>query len=282
VLVLVCGSALLIHRRGSLGLSNGITRLAVTTALTAASCLLTPYGIAPITHAADVRRTAVGLISEWSPVGFGNIAQLVGLIAVPTAVVLAVRVWRAGRPEVAAGIVVLAASTASAIRFLPMLAVFAAVEAALVIGLVNVRRKIFKIIVLVGTIGLAYLAVRNVRDVSTLGDAASPGLVKTLPSGCRLLNDDLVGDAVTLLRPDVPVSLDGRYDMYGRQIILTVLGLFDDRPGADAALARDRITCILGPTHAPLVERLSTDRDWQVLGRDGVRTLLVRSSGLPS
>jgi hypothetical protein len=75
------------------------------------------------------------------------------------------------------------------------------------------------------------------------------------------------------------VSLDGRYDMYGRKIITEVQDMFADRPGTAAEMQRDRITCVLGPSAMPLVKRLSSAAGWAVRGHDKVRTLLVRAAG---
>lgn len=276
VFVLVCGAAAL-TRACDVPLRARVLRLGCSVVVTAVGCLITPYGTAPLRHANDVRSASVGLVTEWDSVGFGGIAQLLGLLAVVAAAGLVWRVWRLGRPEVAAAIALLAATTASAIRFLPMLAVFAGPEVALVVAGLNVRRRMFRVIVAATTAVLALIAALDMRDLRTIGVTVSQRLINELPTGCRLLNDDLVGDAVTLLRPDVPVALDGRNDMYGRQIIITVEDMFADKPGTQAALRRDDVTCILGPTSMALVRGLRTDPHWRVAGQDAARTLLLRT-----
>lgn len=275
VLVLVCGVGVLVGR----GSPQGATRVAGMTFGTILACLVTPYGAAPLTHAGDVRSTSVGLVTEWDTVGFGSIAQALGLLAVLGAAALCVVAWRAGRFATSAAIALLALATASAIRFLPMMAILAAAEVALLFGRAKVRPRMFAVMVAATSAVLSLIAIANLRDLRSLGPTVSPALVAEIPAECRLLNDDLAGDAVTLLRPQVPVSLDGRYDMYGRAVITKVEGLFADHVGADATLRRDRVNCILGPTSMPLVQRLSADPNWAVRDKDSVRTLLVRASG---
>ena len=277
VLFACCGSAWIFFHRSDIRLGPTVLRLAGVVAATAVACLLTPYGTAPLRHASEVRSASVGLVTEWDNVGFGSLPQILGLAAVIAAVALAVHAWRHGRPEVAAAVIVLAAATASAIRFLPMLAVLSAPEVAVVVGGLNVRDKMFRVMVAATAAVLALLAALNMRDLRTFGISVSPKLVAELPSGCRLLNDDLVGDAVVLYRPDVKVAIDGRNDMYGREIILTVEHLFANKPGTLAALNADGVTCVLGPTDQPLVSALKADPAWKVIGSDSLRTLLART-----
>jgi hypothetical protein len=279
VLVVATGTALLVARRRTVDVRRAAARLIAAAAATTLACAATPYGFAPVLHADDVRRTSAGLVTEWDHIGFGSVAQVLGLAAVLTCLALAVRVWRAGRPEIAAGLVLLCAATGGAIRFLPMLGVFAVAEAALVVGRLDVRDRMLRVMVAATTVVLAGFALLDARDLRSLGDTVSPRLVAELPSECRLLNDDLAGDAVTLLRPDILVSLDGRYDMYGREIIVKVENLFNDRPGTGTTLAADHVTCVLGPSAMPLVRRLSASSRWTVLGTDSVRTLLVLDAG---
>ena len=282
VVLVVCGVAILIRHRVDVPRGRALTRLLPGVAATALACVATPYGTAPLRHASEVRSASVGLVTEWEPVGFGGLPQILGLLAVIGGLGLAVRAWRADRPEWAAGIAVFTATTASAIRFLPMLTVVALPEAALAIGSLNVRVRMFRVMVAATCGVLTLFAVLNLRDLRSMGPSVSPRLVSALPSGCRLLNDDLVGDAVTLYRRDVPVSIDGRNDMYGRSIILKVEHLFEDKPGTSATLAADHVTCILGPTSTALVQRLRNDPAWSIKGTDALRTLLVRASGASS
>jgi hypothetical protein len=188
-------------------------------------------------------------------------------------------VWRHGHADTAACIALLALCTASAVRFLPMLAIFAAPEIAVFVGGLHVRQRIFRFAVVLMVALLGLLAVMNLRDLRSFIDAVSPRLIAQLPSGCRLLNDDLAGDAVTLLRPDVPVSLDGRYDMYGHDVVVQIEDMFENHAGTARLLDSERITCVLGPSSMPLLRALRHNSQWTVVGTDRVRTLFVRTAG---
>ncbi|TAM88277.1 MAG: hypothetical protein EPN43_08480 [Jatrophihabitans sp.] len=275
VLAAAAGLAVLAGRRTAD--RRAVGRLVVITATTAASCLATPYGVEPITHAAAVRAASVGLVTEWVPAGFGSVSQFLTLIAVAAGVVLCVRAWRGQRFVLAACLLVLAVATASAIRFLPMLAVAATPEVALAVGALRVREGFMRFCVAAVAVVLAALGATGWRDLAALDPLVSPGLVRAIPGGCRLLNDDLAGDAVVLARPDVRVSLDGRNDMYGRARVEKVLDEFANRPGTMEQLDRQHVGCVLGPSSMALVQALRSQPGWRVAGQDTLRTLLVLS-----
>lgn len=275
VVVAVTGGAVLLGRR-SAGWQQ-LRRLGALCLLAGLCCLATPYGVAPLTHAAEVRSASVGLVIEWLPIGFGSTAQVAGLVGVVAGFGLAWRAWRGRRYALAGLTLVLAIATVSAIRFLPMLGVAAAPELALAVGSLRVRERFLRTATWVVAGILAALAVLGWRDLTAFEPLVSPRLVAAIPSGCRLLNDDLVGDAVVLARPDVAVSLDGRNDVYGRDRVESVLRMFAADPGTFAAVDRDRVGCVLAPTSTALVERLRLDPAWRIAGQDAVRTLLIRT-----
>lgn len=277
--LVLAGGAGLLRSRPDERTRAAAARLVAATAAACLCCLLTPYGIDPVTHAGEVRRASAGLVTEWDHVGFGNVAQAMGLAAVLAAAGLARRVWRRGHADTAACIGLLALCTASAVRFLPMLAIFAAPEIAVFVGGLRVRTRIFRFAVGLMVALLGLLAVMNLRDLRSFSDAVSPRLIAQVPSGCRLLNDDLAGDAVTLLRPDVPVSLDGRYDMYGHDVVVRIEDMFENRPGTAGLLDSAGVTCVLGPSSMPLLRALRLNSQWTVVGTDRVRTLIVRTAG---
>jgi hypothetical protein len=274
VLVLACGGALLVGRR-MLTARNGAFVLMLA-ALLGACCAATPYGLTAIRHASDVRATSAGLVREWAPVGFGSVAQEISLGAVILAVPLAVSAWRRGRYSRAAAMLLLAAATATAIRFGPMLALLAAPEMAWAVSKLRVRERMFRVTAVSTALVLAGIAVLGARDLRSVGPTVSPGLIAQLPPSCRLLNDDMAGSAVTLLRRDVPVALDGRTDLYGRHWIQLVESMFADRRGTDQLLRQFGISCVLGPKDAQLVRRLGTTPGWHVAGTDELRSLVVR------
>ena len=58
-----------------------------------------------------------------------------------------------------------------------------------------------------------------------------------LPGGCRLLNEYNDGGYLILVRPDVPVSQDGRNDLYGPRRLQEQEDVLNDR-GAGTGRAR--------------------------------------------
>lgn len=275
VLVAVTGAAVLIGRRVLTWRRGGW--LVTATGATALACLATPYGWLPITHAADVRAASFGLVTEWASAGFSSVTQILTLLGVVLGLALCWRAWRGGRFALAACLLILALATALAIRFLPMLAVAATPEVALVVGRLRVRERFMRVVVGAVAAVVALLGIAGWRDLTALEPMVSPQLIAAIPAGCHLLNDDLAGDAVILARPDVSVSLDGRYDMYGREQVKRELDEFAGKPGTAAELAREGVGCILGPTSTGLVHALRSSPGWRVAAEDGFRTLLVRT-----
>jgi hypothetical protein len=128
-----------------------------------------------------------------------------------------------------------------------------------------------------GCVALVALIALNLRDIARLPDrTASPRLVAALPTDCNLVNDDLVGDAIVLLRPDARVSLDGRNDMYGRKLVLSSIDMLDDDPGTAAKMRAAHVDCVLAVNSTKLVKALSHEAGWRIAARDSFRTLLVR------
>jgi len=99
--------------------------------------------------------------------------------------------------------------------------------------------------------------------------------VAALPSGCRVLNDYAFGNWLMFDRPDVPVSDDGRNDLYGtyaeRWQLLTDPTTAQTLPewvtarGVDCALVRPD-----SPARQVLI-----GAGWRVVGEDGNAVALV-------
>jgi len=258
------------QRRAALG------RLVVLVALTAAGCLATPYGVRPITHLEAVRRASVGLVSEWRPVGFGSPEQVLGVAALVLATGGAWVAFRAQRMGTLLVLIVLGVATASAIRFAPMTALYAVPELATAAGRIRVRPEFLSRICALACAVLAVSCVAGMRGFAQPGAAnTSPSLVSDLPSGCRLLNDYGIGGAVILRRPDVPVSIDSRNDLYGRAAELQSLSVLGDPKFGLEYVESHEVTCVLVQSHAPLVGALERTGQWRVARSDAVRTLLI-------
>ena len=253
-------------------------RSAVVVTLAAAACVLTPYGTAPITHVAEVRRASAGLISEWRPVGFGSPEQWLGVIALVLGALAAAQAVRARRLDAVLIIVVLGVATATAIRFAPMLALFAAPELAAAGSRVRARDAFMSRISALAMAILAIACLAGRAGFAHPGVSNSSSLVTELPSGCRLLNDLGVGGDVILRRPDVPVSIDSRNDMYGRSREIAAIDQLAN-PATGMAFVRSAgVTCVLAPSNAPLVVALRAEPGWRVAGSDSARTLLLEDS----
>jgi hypothetical protein len=280
-LIVACGGSALLAGSGRplASLHRAIARLTGVVGLAAAACLATPYGAAPVRHIEAVRRASVGLINEWDRPGFGTFAQMAGLIAIAGAIVLAVVAWRSRRFDTAAILGLLAVATGSAVRFAPMLIVFAVPEIALALGRLRVRAQMLRRIVAAGGVTIvAFIAARS-ANLAQLDGSQSRGLITALPHSCRLLNDYVVGNAVILFRPDVRVSIDSRIDMYGRAAVLANESVLNDGSGALDYVELHGVNCVLAQSPRKLIAELSQRAGWRVAARDSARTLLVRTAG---
>jgi hypothetical protein len=258
--------------------TRGLRRLTWLVPVVAIGCLATPYGLGSIRHMREVRSASVGLINEWDHAGLGNGAQVAALVLIVVAVVLLRSIWRAERYDAVAILILLAIASATAVRFAPMLATYLIPEIGLALGGVEVRRSMQWRIVLAECVVLLAFASLHIGTFGKLSTAnSSPRLVAMLPHDCRLVNDYVLGGAVTLLRPDVRVSVDGRNDMYGRANVLAAVGMLGAPPGVTQRIDSAGVNCVLAPSGAPLVAALEHDSGWRVAGHDAVRTLLLRA-----
>jgi hypothetical protein len=276
----VGGVGLLLRERAAWrALRPRLVRLAGLVAAAAAACLATPYGTALITNVNDVRDASVGLIAEWEHAGIHGSTQILGLVAIAVALAAAYPALRGRRYDTVGYLLLFAAATASAVRFTPILFVLAMPEVALLLGRLRVRESFLLRTVAAGCLVLAVFAgIRLDRFGDIDEQVGSPSLVAVVPHGCRVVNDYTIGGALMLARPDVRVSVDGRNDMYGRSLLLTVEGWLDNEPGTLARIDTDRVTCVLTESGDRLVSVLTASPDWRVVGTDDHRTLLVRVS----
>ena len=254
------------------------SRSAVLVALASVACLATPYGTAPISHVAEVRSASAGLISEWRPVGFASPEQWLGVVALVLGALAAAHAVRARRFDAALILVVLGVATATAIRFAPMLALFAAPELAAAASRLRARDAFMSRISALAITILAIACLAGRAGFAHPGVQNSSSLVTALPRGCRLLNDLGIGGDVILRRPDVPVSIDSRNDMYGRSREVAAIDQLANPATGIAFVRSSGVTCVLAPSDAPLVIALRSQPRWRVAGTDSARTLLLRDS----
>jgi len=239
----------------------------------------TPYGLGVLTYSSRVRDISKASITEWFPVWRGGPDAAVPAVAlVVTAIaVVWLRAWR--RPALLAPLVLCWLFTLDAIRNAPYLAIAIAV---FLVPLLPPR------VVLAGrhdlaTVGVAAMVVVSILVTAprlggalTVSPEAPVAATEALPAGCRLRNDYRVGGWVLYHRPDVPVSVDGRNDVYG----LEGYGqqhLFETVDGASQAPERfraERVTCVVALPGDPIVEAL-TRAGWRRVADDGGGVLLV-------
>lgn len=281
----VLGPVLTLAVGSGLAITTPAIRRAVmqrTLALAAAmalACLATPYGLAPISHAFEVRNASAGLMQEWLPPGLSTPVQIVGIFLSAVGVLATWSAWRRRRWDALFVNGLLTIASFTAIRFDPLIAAVAVPEIALAAASLRVRAAMVTRTLAAGIAAVALLAIAGSGSFGRLGPwVASPRLVSELPSGCRVLNDMLVGGPITLHRPDVKVALDSRNDMYGRRIVLDDMRLMSDEPGTEQRLADAHVDCVLTLSSYPVVAHLRNDPQWRIVGSDAARTLLVRRS----
>lgn len=265
--------------------------------------LLSPYGISSgLARARAVQEACEGLLLEWrSPLSPGVPLQFPIMLVI--SLVLAggsgwwlLRRWRSGHPSrtLAALVTIgcpLALAGLTAIRFvgvaLLVLAPVAAAAATRAADLIRLRLQSWP-----SRSGLRarlqdYSSGRTWRIVLTAtlvvvspgvvllggqhGVPAEQALVAELPSQCHLFSESGVGSAVVLLRPDVPVWMDGRADFFGREIIELGYAFYrgeapDPVPAGTTCVIVDRN----GELTPGLRERLATSGSWRLASsRDG-------------
>jgi hypothetical protein len=247
----------------------------------AAGAAVTPTLFAAYRSALSVRQKSVGLIDEWQ---HPNLHSAGGILAVITMVsVVPVLVFSARRrrwPQTML-LALLVIGTLSAVRFGPCLAIASLPELVLAVNTVSWPRLLQPALICASSLALLVLCVDTLRAVPHLGAAAyGPQLTGQIPTGCRVLTNDLDGSLLELLRPDTKPSLDTRNDLYGRRDLVFLSDLLDDRMPAstDAWLVRNRVGCIYAPVTKNLVQRLRSGNGWRVSGiADGQAMLVSRN-----
>jgi hypothetical protein len=111
------------------------------------------------------------------------------------------------------------------------------------------------------------------------GVPAEQAIAARLPSGCQLFSRPGIGGPIVLLRPDVPVWMDGRADFFGREMLLrgySYYGGHSDDPVPAGT------TCVLLDLEADatpvLRERLQTSPEWTLEASEGSFELWLPSA----
>lgn len=272
------------QHRGVAALTRAALWPGITLVLAALALLVNPWGWGMITHAADTRDLSRATISEWAPL----------LRAGPTAIIPII-VTLAGiggfwigrrhvRWELLLPCVLGAVMTFDAVRNTPFLllafAVFVPPSLPRVRGPLAGRVDLAR----VGVTAVMVIAV--VFAASTVPSTGRPGpgipirATAALPAGCQLRNLSGMGGYVMATRPDVPVSADGRNDLYGLPGYDQNAWFTGTRSEAEAgisAIEREHTDCVLARNENTIVPLLRA-RGWEVAGHDPSGISLVPPS----
>jgi hypothetical protein len=251
--------------------------LATAAGMTVAT-VATPYGLQGYGQAESVHGASAGVIAEWAPLNPADPVQLAAVLIGLGGLVCAVRLRE---PVVAVVLAITSAGGLFAIRLLP-LAVLLAVgplaaivsSPALLARLRGLRAVTVPAVVVwfvvAGWFGGVALTHPGRPDASLY----SPGAIGAIPSGCRTVNTYAVGGYLGLVRPDVPVSIDSRNDLFGAQRVLAATRLVDGTGDTAAGLAG--ADCVLVPAGAGLAAQLAADPAWEKAAQDSIQVLYER------
>ncbi|GIJ50858.1 hypothetical protein Val02_77440 [Virgisporangium aliadipatigenens] len=272
-------------------------RVVAPTVVAGVSVLVNPWGVGVLARGAAVRRESAGLVQEWGPPDLTEWSQVLPLIVAIAGCALAScaarprgagrRGGRAGAPVPATdrtfpvGVALCAVGLTGVgglmLRFVPVAAVVGAAVIAVALSSPRVRAWAAERRVVLGggaVAGVAALSALAVPALTHLGrPEVEPRLLDALPSGCRLLNEYILGGHVILRRPDVPVSLDSRNDVYGAAEVRRLQGAFDV---PDERTMRG-VTCVLSRTDRRLAEVLRDDPGWRTAATGGGVVIYVRA-----
>jgi hypothetical protein len=129
-----------------------------------------------------------------------------------------------------------------------------------------------------GTLGLLAITVLAGPSLTHIG-RPEPGTypvaaVAAIPHGCRLFTNDVIGGYVILARPDVPVSLDTRNNLYGPRLLVAEERVLHGVGNLPRGLAG--AGCVLVPPRYGLAHRLRHDPQWQARVAEPTGILYVR------
>ena len=255
-------------------------RATTITAAAAAGTLVNPWGVGLWTHAAEVRSASRGYISEWEPLWRTGTGGWIALLIVVGVVALAVRLGALRRMALFLPLVGTGVLAIDAIRSFPVFAVVAATTVPVLMTagrpLNADRRRMLAVGTVAALVLAVVVAVPRVASTGRPSDETPVASTEALPAGCRVLNDYRFGNWVMFARPDVPVSDDGRNDLYG---IDDPRGPFLTDPAQAQALpqwaAQNGVNCVLASPESPAKPALVA-AGWREVANDGNAVALVK------
>lgn len=276
VAVVGVAAVLLLLRRSTRG---RFWWFALATVAGALALIVNPYGTDVLDQAAAVRSAAAGL-TEWQPL---NPLDPVHAIPVALGLIAVVVAARRREPVLLAALAVSVAASVLAIRFVPFVLLIAVPVLAStattprVAAYLRSRRIALRRMAVVAVAAFALVAAPNLVHIGQPDPGRfSSAVVGSIPSGCRLFNSYDLGGEVILERPDVPVFIDSRAELYGAAELQHYFLVASGR--RPLATAVPDATCVIMPPSAGLVAKLKSDPSWRVLRADHVAVLLVRNS----
>jgi hypothetical protein len=275
ILAAASAAVLLVFRRGT---RCGYAAAAAIAA--AVGCLLNPYGTAVLHQASQVQSDSSQLITEWMPIDWASPLQDLTIAAGVGALIIA---WRRREAVLTGALGLGLAGSLGAVRFLPFVVIFAMpVLAAFASNppdpirrYLASRQVMFRRCGALGLVALIALGTPSLTHIGRPEPATYPvAAVADIPHGCRLITNDLIGGYVILTRPDVPVSLDTRNNLYGRALLIAEEQVLHGWGNLSRGLAG--AGCVLVPPTYGLVRHLRHDPQWQVRAAEPTGILFVR------
>jgi hypothetical protein len=203
---------------------------------------------------------------------------------------IAYGLWRTGRwrrLEVVLPLAALTIATYDAIRNAPLLVILGAVEVALGLSaapaprtraLAGKRASELTTAFAIVAVLLALLALPTLGRAGEIDAAAVPlRAIDAIPSGCRLFDDYNLGGWVIERRPDVPVSADGRNDMYGTDRLRPQFALLNGQVPAEATLDGMGVDCVLVQPDRELTVQLRAGTAWREVVTEPNGVLFLRA-----
>ncbi len=262
-------------------------RLRAPVALTvvAAGCpLLTPYGVGVYTNALDVGG-ATDQVQEWRHLSpLTHPFDMVFAVAVVAALVALGVTGRWRRMPVSLPLVALAVLAVWAARFGPLLAIAAAPEVARAVGRGIRRTPTMRAVARCGAASVLVVWVGWAGGAARFGEIGATvplRQIRAIPAGCRLLNEYAYGGPVIGLRyPQVPVSIDGRVELYEQRFVSRHTAVLAARPSPRAALRwlnEHDVGCVLLRNDRALAKTLARQGGWRRAAGGQRAVLYVRS-----
>lgn len=272
---------------------RGVATFAAAGLLCLTACLVNPYGFGLFRHVGRllVSSGVTDLIEEYQPIPFGKPDAravewvLLALVALP-----AVSAARMTRYELTHALVWLHLSLAS-VRHAPLFALAVAPGLArLIDGLPRLQpdettatpddlaaRSVWPALAVVGLILAVASGVSLTRlDPSHWPIAALPAL-NAMPSQARLFHEQDWGGLIAAESlPPRKTFLDDRFELFGRESILSYLNVLEGGPDWDALRDREPIALVWVRPERGLARRLDADPAWRVAHRDRVSVLYQR------